>query len=146
MIEDRSEGRRRMADERREAPRAAGKRAFAAIFLVAGIGHFAATDFFMKVMPPEIPYHRELVLISGAIEVTLGAMLLIPRTTRLAGWGLIALLIAVFPANIYVYRHPELFPLPQFVHLLRLPLQGVLIYWAYRFTRRDPRATAEAVR
>jgi uncharacterized membrane protein len=55
---------------------------------------------------------------------------------RLAAWGIIALLIAVFPANIHVYQHQELFPLPWFVHLLRLPLQGVLILWAFAYTRR----------
>ncbi len=88
---------------------------FAALFLVAGVGHFAATGLFLKIMPPYLPLHRELVLISGAIEIALGVMLLIPRTSRLAAWGLVALLIAVFPANIYVYQHRDMFPVvPRF--------------------------------
>ncbi len=125
-----------MAD--REGPwKLAGKCVFAAVFVVAGVAHFAATDFFLKIMPPYIPFHREVVLLSGAIEVALGILLLIPRTSGLAAWGLVALLIAVFPANIYAYQHRDQFtPFPHsdLVHLLRLPFQGVLIYWAYSYT------------
>jgi uncharacterized membrane protein len=62
---------------------------------------------------------------------------LVPKTSRFAAWGLIALLIAVFPANIYDYQNRESFPqLPPLAHLLRLPMQGVLILWAYVYTRR----------
>lgn len=113
-----------------------GKRTFAALFITAGVGHFVATDFFLKIMPPYLPFHLSLVLVSGVIEILLGILLLVPRYSRLAAWGIIALLIAVFPANIHVYQHQELFPLPWFVHLLRLPLQGVLILWAFAYTRR----------
>jgi uncharacterized membrane protein len=114
----------------------AGQWAFAALFIVGGIGHFAATDFYAKMMPPYLPLHRPLVLLSGLIEIVLGVLLLIPRTSTFAAWGLVALLIAVFPANLHVYRHQELFPLPPLVHRLRLPLQGVLILWALAYTRR----------
>jgi uncharacterized membrane protein len=113
-----------------------GKCAFAALFVAAGVAHFAATEFYMKMMPPAFPLHRTLVLLSGACEVVLGILLLIPRTSRLAAWGLIALLIAVFPANLHIYRHQELFPLPPLLHLLRLPFQGVLILWAFAYARR----------
>jgi uncharacterized membrane protein len=113
-----------------------GKCVFAALFVVGGVGHFVATEFYVKMMPPYLPLHRTLVLLSGIIEIILGILLLVPRTSRFAAWGLIALLIAVFPANIHVYRHQETFPLPWFVHLLRLPMQGVLILWAYAYTRR----------
>jgi uncharacterized membrane protein len=113
-----------------------GKRAFAALFIIAGIGHFVATDFFLKVVPPYLPFHLMVVLVSGVIEIFLGILLLVPSYSRLAAWGIIALLIAVFPANIHVYQHQELFPLPSFVHLLRLPLQGALILWAFVYTRR----------
>src|SRR5271166_2206304 len=112
-----------------------GKRTFAALFVIAGVGHFVATDFFLKIMPPYLPFHLPLVLVSGLIEILLGILLLVPRYSRLAAWGIIALLIAVFPANIYVYTHQELFPFPWFLHLLRLPLQGVLILWAFVYTR-----------
>jgi uncharacterized membrane protein len=115
----------------------AGKCLFAALFLAAGVGHFGSPDLFLKIVPPYLPYPRELVLISGVFEVTLGVLLLLPATTRLAAWGLIALLIAVFPANYYMYQHPELFPtIPPIGLLIRLPLQGVLILWAYAYTRR----------
>jgi uncharacterized membrane protein len=113
-----------------------GKVAFAALFIIAGVGHFVATDFFLKIMPPYLPLHLPIVLISGVIEIVCGTLLLNPRYSRLAAWGIIALLIAVFPANIYVYQHREMFPLPWIVHLLRLPLQGVLILWAFAYTRR----------
>ncbi len=113
-----------------------GKRAFASLFIIAGISHFVATGFFLKIMPPYLPFHLPLVLVSGVIEIILGSLLLVPRHSRLAAWGIIALLIAVFPANIYVYQHQELFPFPWFLHLLRLPLQGVLVLWAFVYTRR----------
>jgi uncharacterized membrane protein len=113
-----------------------GKWAFAALFVAGGVGHFAATDVYMKIMPPYLPYHRALVLLSGVFEVVLGILLLVPTTTRPAAWGLIALLVAVFPANVYMFQHPERFPLPPTLLLLRLPLQVVLILWAYAYTRR----------
>ncbi len=110
---------------------------FGILFVAAGIGHFVAPGFYMKIMPPYLPLHRELVLISGVAEVALGLLLLVPKTSRFAAWGLIALLVAVFPANIYVYQNRESFPqLPSFAHLLRLPMQAVLILWAYVYTRR----------
>jgi uncharacterized membrane protein len=112
------------------------KAAFAALFVVGGVGHFVAADFYVKMMPSYLPLHRTLVALSGIIEILLGVLLLVPRTSRLAAWGLIALLIAIFPANIHVYRHQELFPLPPLLHLLRLPIQAVLILWAYAYTRR----------
>ena len=112
------------------------KLALASMFVVAGVGHFVAADFFAKVVPPYLPYPRAIVFVSGAFEVALGVLVLVPRTSRLAAWGLIALLVAVFPANLYVYQHQDMFPLPPFVHLLRLPLQAVFIAWAYTVARR----------
>ena len=112
-----------------------GRSVFACAFIAAGVAHFVAPAFFLKIMPPYIPFHHFCVAFSGAMEILLGVMLLIPRTRKLAGWGLVALLIAVFPANLYVYQHQEMFPLPAVVHLARLPLQGLLIAWAYRYTR-----------
>ena len=112
-----------------------GRCAFAALFVLGGIGHFVATDVYMKIMPPYLPYHRALVLLSGVFEVMLGILLLVPKTSRLAAWGLIALLIAVFPANIFMFQHPERFSLPPTLLLLRLSLQGVLILWGYVYTR-----------
>ncbi len=107
-----------------------------AIFMVgAGTMHFVRTDFYVKIMPPYLPLHRELAYLSGVFEIVLGVFLLIPRFSRLAAWGIFALLIAVFPANIYVYQHQELIPGSPILHLLRLPLQGVFLLWAYWHTR-----------
>ena len=113
-----------------------GRWALAALFVAGGVGHFVATDVYIRIMPPYLPYHRALVLLSGVVEVVLGVLLLVPTTSRLAAWGLIALLVAVFPANVFMYQHPERFPLPPTLLLLRLPLQGVLILWAYAYTSR----------
>lgn len=115
-----------------------GKWALAFLFISAGIGHFAATGFYSRMMPSYLPWPRRLVLVSGLFEIILGVLLLVRRFSRIAAWGIIALLFAVFPANIQIYQHQELFPLPPVVHLLRLPLQGVLIYWAYVYARRRP--------
>jgi uncharacterized membrane protein len=107
-----------------------------AIFMVgAGTMHFVRPDFYMKIMPPYLPLHLPLVYLSGLFEAGLGLLLLVPRFSRLAAWGIIALLIAAFPANIYVYQHQELLPASPIVHLLRLPLQAVFILWAFWHTR-----------
>jgi uncharacterized membrane protein len=112
-----------------------GKLTLGVLLIIAGVSHFVATDLFLKIMPPYLPFHLTLVLVTGMIEIILGILLLVPRYSRLAAWGIIALLIAVFPANIHVYTHQELFPFPPLAHLLRLPLQGVLILWAFVYTR-----------
>ena len=108
-----------------------------AIFMIgAGTMHFVNPVFFLKIMPPYLPLHEELVLVSGLCEILLGVLLLIPRCSRWAAWGIIALLIAVFPANIYLYQNQEILPASPIIHLLRLPLQGVFILWAFWHTRK----------
>jgi uncharacterized membrane protein len=122
------------------------KYALAILFIVAGINHFRDEALYMKIMPDYIPLelHRPAVIASGIAEIVLGVLLVIPRTGRLAAWGLIALLIAVFPANIYVYQHQEIFPgVSPTLHLVRLPLQGVLIAWAWWYTRPERKTTVE---
>ncbi len=107
-----------------------------AIFMIgAGTMHFVNPDFYIKIMPQYLPLHRELVYLSGISEMALGLLLFVPRFSRLAAWGIIALLIAVFPANIYVYQNQAVLPAPPILHLLRLPLQGVFILWAYWHTK-----------
>ncbi|QEG17304.1 hypothetical protein GmarT_31840 [Gimesia maris] len=97
--------------------------------------HLVNPGFFLKIMPPYFPLHDELVFVSGVFEILLGGLLLIPRFSHPAAWGIMILLIAVFPANIYLYQHQEILPAPPIIHLLRLPLQGVFILWAYWHTR-----------
>lgn len=107
-------------------------------FLVGGIAHFAATELEMRIVPPWVPSPRATVLIVGVFELLGAAGLLFQRTRRIAGWGLFLLTIAVTPANIYMLTHHELFPrIPQWLLVLRLPLQLVLlwlIWWSTRAT------------
>ena len=108
------------------------------LFILAGLNHFRAPSFYLRMMPPWLPWHLALVYVSGVAEVVLGFLLLIPKASRLAAWGLIALLIAVFPANLQMALHPSTFPEFSAPALwLRLPLQGVLIAWAWWYTRAD---------
>ncbi len=110
---------------------------FGAAFVAAGLNHFRNPGFYVGIVPPYLPWPLELVYISGVAEVVLGALLLIPGWTVRAAWGLIALLVAVFPANVHMAIHPELYPsIPPAALLIRLPLQGLLVVWAYWYTRR----------
>lgn len=103
----------------------------ALLMVAAGVNHFLKPRMYMRIMPPSLPWHRELVLLSGVAEVLLGVFLLGPATTRLAAWGLVALFVAVFPANLHMARHPERFrKVPPALLWARLPLQVVLIAWA----------------
>jgi len=111
----------------------------ATAFLAAGIYHFANPDFYKKIMPAYLPYHLQLIYISGACEILFG-LLLLPASTRIfAAWSIIILLLAVFPANIQMAinfwqkKNPYLW-----IALLRLPLQLVLIWWAYIYTKAIP--------
>ena len=106
-------------------------------FVLAGVGHFARPEKYIRIMPLYIPWHEEMVAISGAFELVLGLLVLIPRTAPLAAWGLIVLLVAIFPANLHMALHSELYPeFPPAALWVRLPLQGVLILWAYWYTHR----------
>ena len=108
----------------------------AIFFILAGVNHFINAGFYLQMMPPYLPWHLFLVYLSGIFEIILGIMVLIPSLTSIAGWGLIALLIAVFPANIHMALHPDLFPnISPIVLWIRLPFQAVFIAWAYWSTR-----------
>lgn len=109
---------------------------FALLFVLAGLNHFRNPDFYVTIMPPYLPRHRDLVYLSGVAEIVLGVLLVIPRTTVLAAWGLIALLIAVFPANVHMALRAEEYPrfAPALIYA-RLPLQALLLAWAYWYTR-----------
>jgi len=109
-----------------------------AFFIAAGLNHFLNTAFYTGIMPPWLPWHAPLVWASGVAEIALGALVFWRRHARLAGWGLVALCVAVFPANLHMALHPELFPRFSVAALwLRLPLQLVLIAWIVWCTRPD---------
>lgn len=103
------------------------------VFIGAGINHFLNSEFYTAIMPPYIPYHLDMVYLSGILEILGGIGVLVPKTQRWAGYGLIALLLAVFPANIYMAMNTELFKntAPVWALYLRLPLQFILIVWVY---------------
>ena len=108
-----------------------------AAMILAGINHFINAEFYLRMMPPILPAPLFLIYLSGVCEIALGILLVIPKFTRLAAFGLILLFIAVFPANVYMWMNPELFPEISLTTLLiRLPLQLVLIVWAFWFTRK----------
>ena len=105
-------------------------------FIYFGIDHFINPEFYLSIMPPMFPLHLEAVYLSGLFEILVGVGVLIARTRSIAGWGLLVLLIAVYPANIYMALTPEAFPdIPLFVLYFRLALQFLFFYWAYSITR-----------
>jgi len=106
----------------------------AVLYILAGINHFVMPRFYIRIMPRYIPFHRFMVVASGFAEIGLGILLLIPAYKSWAAWGIIALLIAIFPANIHhlTSRKRGTGP-PAWALWLRLPVQGLLIWWAYSF-------------
>ena len=118
----------------------------ALLYILAGITHFLIPEAFAQIVPPVLPYPLALAYLSGLAEIALGVGLLIPRTRKLAAWGVIALLVAVFPANIYMAVSDvtvtgvfgdTVDPSPA-VRWGRLPLQVVLVCWAWWYTRPMP--------
>ena len=96
-------------------------------FAIGGIAHFAATNTEMRIVPPYIPWPHAVVIVSGIFELLGAAGLLFPPTRRVAGIGLFVLTIAVTPAHIYMLQRPELFAVPYWVLIMRLPVQAALL-------------------
>ena len=113
-----------------ESLRTAARWVTAVGFVVAGCLHFVRPGWYVRIIPPELPWPGVLVGVSGFFEVAGGVGLLVPSLRRAAGWGLVALLVCVFPANLYMALHPERFAgIATWLLWLRLPLQGVLMIW-----------------
>jgi uncharacterized membrane protein len=110
-----------------------------AFFGVGGVMHFVLPAAYANIMPSWLPWHAELVIASGVCEIAGAFGILLPRTRRLAGWGLVLLSLAVLPANLQMllnYHAAHAPPWQQALLALRLPLQVPLIYWIWRVTRR----------
>lgn len=109
----------------------------AVLYVLAGVYHFIKPQFYLKMMPPYIPAHKLMVALSGIAEIVLGIGLLFEPTRSWAAIGIILLLIAVFPANIYMLTEKiagrKYKRIPLAVLWIRLPLQMILIYWAYLY-------------
>jgi uncharacterized membrane protein len=108
------------------------------LYMTAGVMHFVVTRRYAAIVPDYLPAHDALVRVSGVAEVLggIGVLVPVPAVRRTAAWGLILLLIAVMPANIYmVTDHAKFAGIPLWVGLVRLPLQLPLIYWAWLYTR-----------
>ena len=103
-------------------------------YVLVGIKHFINPNFFLAIVPPYLPYHLELVYISGLFEILFGVMILFPKYRYWGSVGLIILLIAVFPANIYLFQSVEAqraIGATQEIATWRLPVQGIFILVAY---------------
>ena len=121
-------------------PRRAGRisrRILGGFFIGAGLNHFLSPRFYEAMVPPSLQDERKrIVQVSGVAELIGGLGVLIPSTRRLSGVGLIALLAAVFPANLYMASDPERFKkVPRWALYARLPLQPLMMLWAWRATR-----------
>jgi uncharacterized membrane protein len=120
------------------------QRTLAAFFTVAGLMHFARPREYEAIMPPQLPMHREAVVVSGIAEIAGGLAVISPRTRPAARWWLLGLLAAVFPANVYMTVRPEEVAergvpadrIPAWMLWARLPLQPLMALWVWRATAR----------
>jgi len=107
-------------------------------YILNGLNHFLNADAYVAIMPAYLPWHSHLVLLSGVAEVALGVGVLIPTTRVTAAWGIILLLILIFPANLYVAMNGLTYVGDEpntVLNWVRLPFQLVLIAWAYWYTK-----------
>jgi uncharacterized membrane protein len=107
----------------------------ALLYIAAGVNHFVHPAFYEKMIANFLPDTDLIVKMSGLAEIALGLLLLFPKTRRIGAYGIILLLIAVFPANINMALHPQQWQISPLILLARLLLQFVLIYWAYQISK-----------
>lgn len=107
----------------------------AILYILAGFNHFRNPGMYIKIIPPFFKSPKLINVVSGIAEIVLGILLMFSLTTQYAAWGIIALLIAIFPANLYMFQNKKAsFNLPKWILFVRLPLQLVLIIWAFQYT------------
>jgi len=110
----------------------------AALYVAAGVNHFWHSGMYVAIMPPHWSHPLALVWVSGVAEVLGGVGLLVPLSRRFAAWGLVAMLVVYFDVHVWMALHPWLFAgVPRWLIYARLPLQFVLIAWAWVYARRD---------
>jgi len=115
--------------------RTPGRILLGVLFVLAGINHFVQPRLYTSIMPDYLPRHQLLVWLSGVAEVVCGLLIFIPRMRNLARWSLLALLVAIFPANLHMALNQARYPMiPGWLLWLRLPLQGVLMAWVWWLT------------
>ena len=115
------------ASQRTDRARLAGRMFVFLWFLIGGVAHFVATETEVRLVPPYIPWPHAAVWVSGVLELLGAVGLLLATTRRLAGMGLFALTILVTPVHVYMLQRPELFAVPYWLLVLRLPVQGALL-------------------
>jgi uncharacterized membrane protein len=114
-----------------------------AFYVLAGMNHLVNPEFYVAIVPPELPAPEWLNLVAGLAEIVLGVYVLEPRVRALAAWGLVALLLAIFPANLYVALENVGVPGGEpgtgnaFANWVRLPFQALFVAWAWWYTRPD---------
>lgn len=107
----------------------------AILYIIAGINHFRNPRLYLKIIPPYFPNPKFLNNISGFSEIFFGVLLCIPFLKNYAAWGIIFLLVAIFPSHIYMLQNENAsLGLPKWVRILRLPLQIGLLFWAFQYT------------
>jgi uncharacterized membrane protein len=108
-----------------------------AMFIFTGIAHLMNPGVFEKIVPPFLPFPHAIAILSGIAELLLAVGLLPKKTRRLTAWAVVAFLVCIFPANIYMYMAREsAFPdIPAWALLARLPLQFAMMAWAWQYTR-----------
>jgi uncharacterized membrane protein len=110
------------------------------LYISVGVKHFTNHNFFLAIMPPYIPYHNFMVYLSGALEIVFALMMLFKKTRFYGCWGIIVLLIAVFPANIYLYNSEipqKILSVTKHEALIRLPYQLPLLLFAFWHSKEE---------
>lgn len=104
------------------------------LYIIVGVKHFTNPNYFLAIMPPYIPYHKFMVYLSGLLEILFALMMIFKKTRFYGCWGIIFLLIAVFPANIYLYNSEipqKILSVTKQEALIRLPYQLPLLLFAF---------------
>lgn len=121
-----------MTVEAQTTPQRVGRWVLGLVLIGQGVNHFIMTDVMVRMMPAALPAHRELVWLSGIAEIALGLLAMRPQTRVLAGWGILALLVAVFPANLNMALEADGWSeIPSWGLWARLPFQLLFGWWAW---------------